>query len=123
MRTSKSGGCHQFLDALPTSPKYFHNALPPAGALALTTIGLGGGVNAPIAASGHLPYIKNKSGNIILFTSQSQSSGPGGSGNPNGLGGKQLSSILQGSNSQNKSSHGLDGSVQHGANNVRNSVQ
>ena len=43
--------------------------MPPAGALALTTIGLGGGVNTPIAASGHLPYIKNKS--YISVTTQS----------------------------------------------------
>lgn len=65
---------HQFLDALPTSPKYYHNALPPTGALAVQPPG-GGGVSSLLlgtstGGSNHLPYIKNKSGgNIILFTS------------------------------------------------------
>jgi hypothetical protein len=65
-----SGG-HHFLDALPTSPKYYHNALPPAGIIGTSVIG--GAIataTTSTAGGGTLPYIKNKSGNIILFTSQ-----------------------------------------------------
>ncbi len=53
------GGGNHFLDTLPTSPKYFHNALPPAGIIG----------NSMMGTTSTLPYIKNKSANIILFTS------------------------------------------------------